>query len=239
MSTETEVPVAAPEKSARWEDFVDVYLSPAELYARRRDESWTVPFLLFCAVSIVLYYAFLPVGGLVWEAAMVENAPPNADADQIRQSAQFMKYLGGVFVPIGYGFMIAIMAVGLKLASAVLEPGARWRQAFTIATYAAYVGLIQQVLTTVSVYLKSRSGAVSMADTSFGLMRFMADADPVVKAMIGRIDLFALWSLALCAIGLVVIVGMSRGKAIAAAAIAWLLVALPGVVGALLQGGRG
>ena len=239
MSTETEVPVAAPEKSARWEDFVDVYLSPAELYARRRDESWTVPFLLFCAVSIVLYYAFLPIGGLVWEAAMAENAPPNADADQIRQSAQFMKYLGGVFVPIGYGFMIAIMALGLKLASAVLEPGARWRQAFTIATYAAYVGLIQQVLTTVSVYLKSRSSAVSMADTSFGLMRFMPDADPVVKAMIGRIDLFALWSLALCAIGLVVIVGMSRGKAIAAAAIAWLLVALPGVVGALLQGGRG
>jgi len=239
MSTETEVPVAAPEKSARWEDFVDVYLSPAELFARRRDESWTVPFLLFCAVSIVLYYAFLPIGGLVWEAAMVENAPPNADADQIRQSAQFMKYLGGVFVPIGYGFMIAVMALGLKLASAVLEPGARWRQAFTIATYAAYVGLIQQVLTTVSVYVKSRSGPVSMADTSFGLMRFMPDADPVVKAMIGRLDLFALWSLALCAIGLVVIVGMPRGKAIAAAAIAWLLVALPGVVGGLLQGARG
>ena len=77
-----------------------------------------------------------------------------------------MKYLGGVFVPIGYGFMIAIMALGLKLASAVLEPGAKWRQAFLIATYAAYVGLIQQVLTTVSVYLKSRSGPMICATYS-------------------------------------------------------------------------
>src|SRR5688500_5031237 len=239
MSTDTEAAVTTPEKSARWEDFVDVYLSPGELYARRRDDAWTIPFLLFCAVSIVLYYAFLPIGGLVWEAAMTENAPPNADAAQVQQSAQFMKYLGGIFVPIGYGFMIAVMAVGLKLASAVLEPGARWRQAFLIATYAAYVGLIQQVLTTISVYMKSRSGAISMADTSFGLMRFMPHADPVIKALIGRLDLFAFWSLVLCAIGLIVVVGMPRGKAFMAAAIAWLLVGLPGVVGALLQGGRG
>jgi hypothetical protein len=238
MSTDTEVEVAAPEKSARWEDFVDVFLSPADLYARRRDESWTIPFLLFCAISIALYYVFLPIGGLIWEAAMLENAPPNADAAQIQQSAQFMKYLGGVFVPIGYGFMIAFMALGMKLASSVLEPGARWRQAFLIATYASYVGLIQQVLTTIAVYVKSRSGTITMADASFGLLRFMPDADPVTKAMIGRVDLFAFWSLILCAIGLSVIVGMSRGKALATAAIAWLLVALPGVIGGLLQGGR-
>ncbi|MGQ0813042.1 MAG: YIP1 family protein [Gemmatimonadota bacterium] len=234
----TDAGVAPPETGSRWEDFVDVFLAPAELYARRRAEGWFKPFLIFCAVSIILYYLFLPINALVWEAAMRENAPPNATPEQIQRSAQFMKYLGGVFVPFGYGLMIAGTALGLKLASAVIEPAARWRQAFLIATFAAYVGILQQILTTILVFFKSRMGTVSMADASFGVLRFVHDPDPVLKAALGRLDLFPIWSAILCAIGLIVIVGMPRGKALATAAIAWLLVGLPGVVGALFSPGR-
>src|SRR5215211_2092854 len=138
--------VAAPDKVARWEDLVDVFFSPAELFRRRAADSWLKPFVMLCLISIVLYYVFLPINALVFEAAMLENAPADADPDRIRQSAQFMKYLGGVFVPINYAFVIALTAVGLKFVSSMLEPAAQWGQSFIIATYAFFVAILQQIL---------------------------------------------------------------------------------------------
>lgn len=238
MNTDTEVMVKAPEKGARWEDFVDVYFAPSDLFARRKDESWLKPFLILAAVSVVLYYVFLPIGGQLWEAAMLENSPPNATPEQIQQSATFMKYAGGVFIAFIYLFIVVTTALGLKLGSAVLEPAAKWRQAFLIATFSLYVSVVQQILSTITIFLASQSRAVTMGDASFGPLRFMPEADPLMKAILGRFDLFAIWSLVLCAIGLIVVVGMPRGKAFATAFIAWLVVSLPAVVGAILSGGK-
>ena len=236
MSTDTAAAVKAPEASSRWEDFIDVFFAPGDLFARRKDESWLKPFLLLAAVSIVLYYVFLPIGGQLWEAAMRENAPPNASPEQLQQSATFMKYLGGVLVLFGYFFMIIVNAIGLKVGSAILEPAAKWREAFLIATYSLYVLILQQILATVSVFIASQSRTVTMGDASFGPLRFMPDADPMLKAILGRFDVITIWPIVLAAIGLMVIVGMPSGKAFATAAIAWLVASLPGVVGAIFSG---
>ncbi|HEX6560054.1 MAG TPA: YIP1 family protein [Longimicrobiales bacterium] len=215
----TEVANEVPVKHSRWEDLVDVFFAPSELFARRANDSWLKPFLLLCVICVVLYYVFLPVNTLVMQAAMVENAPPNADLEKIQQGAAFMRYLGGVFVPIAFAFTIAVTAVGLKLVSSLLDPAAKWGEAFLIATFSMFVTIPQQVLGAVLVFSKSRSGSVSMSDVSFGVLRFMGKQDPVMRALLGRADLFAIWSAVLLAIGLITIVHMPRGKAILTAAI--------------------
>jgi hypothetical protein len=235
MTTDTAVE-PTPAAGSRWEDLVDIFFSPSELYARRAHDSWLKPLLLLIAISIVLYYVFLPINALVWEAAMIENAPAGADVERMRQSAQFMKYLGGVFVPVGYGFIILVTALGLKFGSALLEPAAKWREAFLIATYSMFVAIPQQVLGALLVFIKSRSGAVEMRDASFGALRFVEQPDAFLSAVLGRLDLFPIWSAILCAIGLIVIVRMPRAKAFAVAAIAWLLIAIPALASAALFG---
>lgn len=228
--------VDAREKTSRWEDIIDVLFSPRELFQRRAAEVWWKPFLLLCAISIVLYYAFMPINAGLWEAIMIENAPPNADADQLRRGAQFMKYLGGIFVPFGYILMIGFTALGLKLVSLLLEPAAKWGQSFTIATYAAFVVIPQQILATLMVFFKSRSGTVGSRDASFGVLRFMGDQDSVMQAVLGRLDIFPIWTAVLCAIGLMVIVRMPAAKAAIAAFVGWLFVALPSLAGAAMSG---
>ncbi len=235
MINETATP--APAKTSRWEDLVDVFLAPKDLFERRAEESWGKPFLLLCLIGLVLFYVFLPVNSLIMEAAMIENAPPNADLEQIRKGAVFMKYIGGIFVPIGYAFMIAVSALGLKLFSSLFEPAARWGQAFTIATYALFVTILQSILGVVMVYFKSRSGPVHTTDASFGVLHFMDKPDKIMTSILGRLDIFPIWTAVLCAVGLMVIVRMPRGKAIAVAAITWLFVALPGLAIAVLTGG--
>lgn len=232
----TDGAVVTPANASRWEDLIDVYFSPGELFARRAHESWIKPFILLCAICIVLYYVFLPINAVLWDAMMVENAPPNADLDQMRKGAAMMKYLGGIMIPIGFGLSIAGTALVMKLVSSVMEPGASWAQSFLIATFAAFVVIPQQILGSLLIFIKSGSGAVATKDASFGALRFVEDPDPVLKAVLGRFDIFPIWSAILCAIGLIVVVRMPRGKAFATAAIAWLAIALPGLAMAAFSG---
>lgn len=237
MTTDTEVPTTPPVKAARWEDFVDAIFSPRDVFARRADEGWFKPFAILCLISIILYYVFISTGEMMWQAAISENSPPTTTPEQLQQSVTFMKYLGGVFVPFMYFFLIALTAVGLKLASAILEPSARWREAFVISTYAHFVLIVQQIATNLSLFLASRGGPVEIRDASFGPLRFIEDSDRLTQAVLGRFDLFAIWIAVLCAVGLVVIVRMPKAKAAVTALAAWAIVALPPLVGAILSGG--
>lgn len=233
----TETIAVAPAKRSRWEDFVDVYLAPADLFRARAQDSWGMSFVLLCAVATVLYYVFLPINGALMEAIMLENAPANANPQQIQQGATMMKYFGGISIWVMTLGMIAISAVVIKLVTSLLEPAAKWREAFMISTFSMFVAIPQQILGTLLVFLKSRSGNIGMKDVSFGVLRFMDKQDPVMQGVLGRLDLFPIWSAALVAIGLVVVVKMSRGRAIIASAITWLAIALPGLAIAALTGG--
>jgi hypothetical protein len=92
----------------------------------------------------------------------------------------------------------------------------------------------QTVLIALAVMIKNQTGGnLSMADSSFGVMRFTgSDLDPVMRTLLTRVDLFAIWSAVLVAIGLIHVVRMEKSKAIIAAAIVWALIAVPSLAGA-------
>lgn len=239
MSTETDNVVgAAPEKASRWEDFIDVIFSPGQLFDRRKGESWGRPFLILAIVGLVLYYVMLPVTGPMIEASMVENAPPETTAAQIQQSANVMKYVFGVMAPIMYLIMVAGTALALKFVAVLFDGHASWRESLIITTFAHYITVVQTLVVGVAAFLKSvMGGTATGTDASFGLLRFIdVGRDPVLRAVLGRTDLFAIWIAVLFAIGLMHVVGMPRGKAAITAAIVWALIALPSLAMAALQG---
>ena len=56
--TETTVAAAPPpEKAARWEDFVDIFVSPREVFARREDGRFVVPLIFVTLVMVGLFFA--------------------------------------------------------------------------------------------------------------------------------------------------------------------------------------
>ncbi len=239
MTMDTEPTVVAPEKASRWEDFIDVIFSPGELYERRADEGWFKPFLILAVINVILYYALLPITGPMIEAAIQQNSPPNATPAQIEQGAKMMKYGMGIIAPVMYLIMIAGTALAIKLVSSLLEPGATWRQSFVITTYAHFITVVQSLFVAIAAFIKSMTGGQPSAqDASFGLLRFMdVGTDPVMRALLGRTDLFAIWIAALFAVGLIHIVRMPLGKAITTAAIVWALIALPSLAGAAFSRG--
>jgi hypothetical protein len=68
---------------------------------------------------------------------------------------------------------------------------------------------------------------------SLGALLDPDTASPVLMALLTRVDLFTLWQTALLAIGLQVTGKVSRSSSYIAAALIWLIGALPTVLGAL------
>jgi hypothetical protein len=233
----------APRTASRWEDYIDVFFSPRELYARRAHDSAKWPFWTLLLLSALAYYAFLPINQMVMRAAMVEQAQlGGADPAEVEAAAggmlRVMSLAGGVMSALTFAITIAFAALLLWGIGRLVEVKGTYRQAFLIATYAAFVYLLMQIAGSVAALIAGE-GLSPTRDLSFGLLRFL---DPeslprTVIALLRRTEIFFLWQAVLWAIGMKVIMKASSAQAAITAAGTWLLFAIPGVVGAMLQSG--
>jgi hypothetical protein len=233
----------APEPAGRADDYIDIFVSPRQVFERRRDGRWVQAFVVLSVVLLALYYAFLPATEILADAEMTRllaDDPERAQAaEQMARFGRTMRLVGGVFVPVGA--LLAIVALGAVLwgMSALLDVGVTFRQGLVIATFARFVDIPRTVALSLSVLWADRSGEVVVArDTSFGPLRFI-DAEQlhdVAVPLLGRLDAFMLWQAALWALGLYVIGRAGKGPALLSAAITLLVAALPGIVATLLRG---
>lgn len=221
---------------SRWEDYVDVFFSPAELYARRGHDRVAPAMLTLLALAVIAYYALMPANQLVMRAAM---PPEAAAAPGAERMISIMTYLGGITVAITHFVMIAFGAAVLWLVARGVELRPAFRQTMVIATYAGFIAVLAQIAGGVLAMVYGE-GLDPMRDLSFGVMRFLdAKALPdVLPSLLRRIDIFMIWQAVLWAIGLRVILGATKVQAAITAAGAWLLFAVPGMIMAALGIGQ-
>lgn len=226
-----------PEKAARWEDYVDVFFSPRELFERRAGDRLLPPLLALLAAGLLMYFVTLPVNRMVMEASM---------AAQPAEAAQAMEQYGLVFLLLGALVVPAFLAVTVTFAAFLLWGlgqtfGAEllFRDAMLIATYAAFVYLVAQLLSGVIILVTGAQTVDPIRDMSFGVLRFIGseEMDGSLAALLRRFDIFAFWQAFLWGLGVMIVGRVSRGRAILIAALAWILFAVPGVIIGALEFG--
>jgi hypothetical protein len=238
MTEQQTVPTeAAPEpgKASRWEDYIDVFFSPAELFRRRARDGAGVPFLTLLALGLVFYFLLLPANTIIVRTSI----PPDAQAQLSERALNFMTYAGAIMIPIVYAIMILTAAALLWVGGRVADLRTEFSRTLLIATYAAFVLLLSQILGGVLVLIQGEAGLDIVRHLSFGPLRFVgsADMDKVQMALLRRFDLFYIWQAVLWAVGLHVIYKAGYARAGAIAFVTWLLFAVPGIIGALLNFG--
>jgi hypothetical protein len=104
-----------------------------------------------------------------------------------------------------------------------------------VATYAFFPKLLAALTAAGIAYFSDPARLNGMARLTAGAgALFDPDtASPVLLAMLSRLDVFTIWSTVLLAIGLHITGRVPKAQAYAAAAIVWLIGALPGLLGAL------
>ena len=246
-------PPPAPPSTPAWEDLLDIFVSPAAVYERRKDDpTFFLPLLIITLVfALLIYFAwdiFEPVtraDGQRQIETVLRNNPnmPAETVEQMRAQAAtgggIARYLLGLIIPLSVVFVGLYTWIAGKAVGASTNMG----QAFMITAYAYAPKILGVIISIVLMLLLPDSMLDGQARLTLGAGMFL-DPDttsPVLLTALVRIEFTVLWTTALIALGLRITGGLSWGKAATAGLIVWFLGALLPVGGALLgqmaQGG--
>ncbi len=233
-------PPAPPEpKTALWEDFIDIFYAPSEVYRRRATSGFFVPMLVVTVLSGCIALANSGVMQPMMDAEFERNMRASGGAGMTPEAMAGARKFTEVVGKIG-GFILpplGILATGLflwligKLVDAKQSLGA----AFMVTAYAYTIRVVEYVLGGVQGLLMDPASLNSRFKISFGVARFLHpdETSPILLAVVGRMDLFTIWLTVLLAIGLSVTGKIPRTQAYLAGAMLWVAGALPNVLTAL------
>ncbi len=226
LDTETPSP-EAPEKAARWEDFIDIWFSPRQLFARRANGSWAVPMLVIAVLSVALAFAFRPVQQAMQQAAMVGRGMTEEQMQAARGMSGVMGIVGVVFAPVGMAIAVLIGSLFTWIAAKIASIDVPFRRALLITTFITFLVLLQQTIGGILMSMKLAKGQEIdvVKDNSFGILRFMepSEMNDIVVALLSRLDIIAIWTMFLYAIAFMAAAKAPKGAAWTAAAILWVI----------------
>ena len=237
MTTSAPAPVQVDAPASLWEDFVDIYVAPSQVFARRRDGRFAPALVVLTLVVAALSYVLFVALAGAFEADLIRGIeasgtpPGEMPVEAIRSMARTGAIIGSIVTfPIG----VAVTGLITLLVSRAFGAAVTFAVATTIATYAAFprvFGMLSGILQ--GVLMEPRS----MSSVSLGPARFLSPdtASPLLVALLGRLDLTVLWSVVLLAIGVQVAGGLRRSEAYLVAGIVWAVVTLPVLLPALLR----
>ncbi len=236
----SETPASASVTSSRWEDFIDVFIAPVQLFRRRSDGRFGHGLVVLIVVIGVVFFltrnAMQPILDAEFRRGMAGN--PRMTPEQLETARR----IAANFAPVS---VIVIMLIATFVLGAVIWLVARmvggrinYAQGATIATFAYFPRALETIANGAQALLMDEGKLTSRFSVSLGLGRLL---DPTTTsgpllAVLGRVDLFTLWITVLVAVGLKQMTRITTGQAIAGAALVWLIGAIPTLVQALRAG---
>jgi hypothetical protein len=245
MTAPDELSASAPPASAKpaslWEDFIDIFVSPSEVFERRRDSGFFVPLLVFVVLSVAIvivgHSALQPIFDSEFSRAMAAAAKKNPQVSQAQMEGP--RALMGKLTPVfaGFGALVMPLAIGVVLwiVGKFFDAKESIGAACMIATYAVLPRILDSLVRLAQASMMDPSSLNGQYRVSLSAARFLDPdvASPLVLGLLGRIDLFTIWATVLLAIGLSVVARIPRQRAAVAAFIVWVLGALPTLLTAL------
>ena len=246
MTTPSPVPGDAPldptradaAKASVWEDFIDIFYAPSQVFERRRDGRFGLALFVLALLTGILFYLFYRNTTAIWDAQFERQT-----ADVMRQNPQVTREamekgrsLAGIFGPIGAMVSTAVGAlitgVVLWIVGKFFDAKEDLKPAIMVATYAQFPRLLFWIVGAVQGLLLGEDRLTSMYSVMLSPARFLDydSASKVLLALLSRIDVFVLWATALLAIGLHVVGRIPKARAWIAAAIVWVLGTIPALL---------
>lgn len=196
-----------------------------ESIARR--PSWLPPLLLLIALFVVAQLAAMQkidMEAVIRDAMEERNQP--IDEEQIETMAGIQSKIGAacnvVIFPAGMALIAGIFWGLVNVAGGEIG----FVRSLAVTAHGLMPNAVSSLLT-IPVILGRRE--IDVAEAQHGLLAshlaaFAPEDSPAwVAALLARVDVFSLWSLALLWLGFVVVGRLSKGAAAAVVGIAWLL----------------
>jgi len=215
---------------------VSIFISPAVVFADIRDGSatWWQPWLWMSVIYMIVGYFSIPIQ----RAVTLLNERGLGQEELALAVEQFDKWvLVQLFATPVLLLVTSLLFAGLTyILVTILSPNSTFKKYFTIMLWASVVGSVSNIISTIVV----RARGVDLIRTaddarvSLGLAFMAPEGSRVGLGILQATDFFALWSLALVAVGIMAVFGMSKGQAIACVVPLWLIYVAISLLGTLL-----
>ena len=233
-------PEAAP-TAAVWEDFVDIFYAPSHVFARRQNGSFWIPMLVVTILVGTVYFltsgAMQPIMDAEFnrQAAAAMRKNPQINAEAMERFRHIAGRVGQVAAFVTVPVIIAMIGTTLWLVGKLFDARQAFKAAMIVAAYSCVPKVIEAVSNGLQALMLDPSLLNGPFRVSLGVGRFIDPdtASPIVLALVGRMNVFTIWVTILLAIGLSVTGKIPRRRAAIAAAIVWILGALPMIFQAL------
>lgn len=234
------VSVPAERPPSLWEDLLEIFYAPTAVFTRRRETpAFGLALVVLAVVIFVLSLAFKdlmqPLFDVEWKRSMAlaaQRDPRITPEVMDRGRAMAEKFM--LFGP-AVTMLVLPLITGLVywVIGKVLDSKAEIGQMMMVSTYAYFPKLLETIVAAGQLLVLPEGSLTSRYSVTLGAGRLVDPSHPLLLAIVGRLDLFTLWVTYLLAVGMAVMGRMPKGRAFLAAALMWVVGALPGVLGAV------
>jgi hypothetical protein len=224
-----------PTESSFWEDVIDIFYQPAEVFRRRQNRSVWPP-MLFVAISIgVIFFATFNTLEPLFAAEFTrQTAKVLAKNPQITQEMMDkQRSIGEAFTRYGIGVVVLvtmfILGVVAWLVGKLVGSKQTFQAALVVAAWSYMPRVLGAVIGGVQGLLMDPAKLTGQMSISLSPARFMDPdtSNPLLFQLMGRFDLITIWVTILLAIGLYVTGKVSKDRAAVFGILIWIVGSLP------------
>ncbi|OIO87498.1 MAG: hypothetical protein COW32_06230 [Candidatus Aquicultor secundus] len=211
-----------------------VLVKPSSVFEWAKDNpNFVMPVVLLIVVSIIFGAISAPLAADLAQKQM-QNGTAKLTPAQEGQAKQMMKFLPIIAAVMGLFsviFALFIQAALIHLGMSMFGGSAKFTVGIATVAYAQVPIVLQQIMQSIYVTVSGKVIAPGLS----ALLPFRQQMGPL-GAFLGRIDIFALWSIILLVIGFSITYKVSKGKTMAVVVGYWLLGTILAVLPVLISG---
>ena len=201
-------------------DVFRVLFEPAAVFERvRARPRFLMPFLVICAIQIVLYFVNLPYIKAAMQAQAATRPAGGPDP------SKFLS-VGAVFIPLGIGIALLIGALLLWVLVSLFGGEGKFGTLLSVSAYASVPSVILlAIVGAIVLQMKGAGDITSQQDLqpALGLDLLAPGATGFVGAVLKAINPFSIWGLVLTAIGVATTHRLSKGTGYAVATVVFVI----------------
>ncbi len=229
----TDSSIAPPPPTAMWEDALDIYYAPRQVFERRRDGKYLIVLLILCALTLVIYFLSIQFNEAVADAEFTramakqtQQLTPEQMASA-RAFAEKVKNTIVYFIPFGIALGVWVSGLIVMLLGNMMGAKLTFAQGTTVVILASMPELLGKVVVGAQGLFLDTSTVVSKYSFATSVSRFLSPESNSFLLKLGAVlDPFVIWGAVLLGIGVFVIGRMEKEKAAVLAIIHTLLIAM-------------
>ena len=232
--TATSAPV---QKASFFDDVIEIFIHPANVFRRRAHSSVWPPLLFVALVIGIISFATFNTLAPAFEAEFTRGMQkqmannPQMTQEMADKSRDIALTFGKYIAPVGLIVVMFVIGVFTWIVAKMMGATLGFQQALVIAAWSYFPRIIGAIIAGIQGLVLDTSNFTSTMSFSLSPARFMdpATANPVLMQVANRFDLITIWVTILLAIGVYVIGKLPKEKAIVFGIVMFVLGALPAI----------